>query len=225
MISGGGLAGLASAYLINRMCPECEVIIVEREKDLGGLLRSYQEGSYTIDQGGHVLHNLEKIPIVFLDAMTDECRFYGHIRKTGIFIRNDIVPYPFQIYFYMHKDLDLVKECFLGIIKGLKNKITNNTKEVEKQHLEEYIVKYLGKGIYKWFMKPYNEKLWGINIRSLDYEEMKKFIPDLSIDDYIEVLERVVYRIGNSDLEKYTYSALLSGLKGYNTLFLSLIHI
>ena len=51
VIVGGGIAGLATAYRLKQARPEWPLVILERDADPGGKVRSSMEGGYTVDWG------------------------------------------------------------------------------------------------------------------------------------------------------------------------------
>ncbi|HET8580280.1 MAG TPA: NAD(P)-binding protein, partial [Nitrospiraceae bacterium] len=52
VIVGAGLAGLSAAYHLNGIPHR----LFEKEKEAGGLCRSYQMAGFTFDMTGHLLH-------------------------------------------------------------------------------------------------------------------------------------------------------------------------
>ena len=52
VIVGAGLAGLSTAYHL----PHASYRLYEREREVGGLCRSYRKDGFTFDYTGHLLH-------------------------------------------------------------------------------------------------------------------------------------------------------------------------
>jgi len=208
VILGAGITGLSLAFFLERtLNNDIEVIIIEKDSRLGGMLKSDNLNGYTFDMGGHVLHSLNKIPTIFVENVINRIDAIKHTRQAYIYIDNFFVPYPFQYFFYMHPNKKLVKECINGLKKILYNSdyFNNNI-----DNLESYIEKKLGYGISKYFMKPYNLKLWKYNLKNLDLNEMKQFIPDLPK----EIIEKII-----ETYEKNT-SNIFSDKIGYNPSFI-----
>lgn len=50
-VIGGGVAGLASAYLLHQQHPEWDIVVLEKDAEPGGKVRSSHEHGYTLDWG------------------------------------------------------------------------------------------------------------------------------------------------------------------------------
>src|SRR4030067_2353091 len=62
IILGGGLSGLTCGLALIKAGHE--VVILEKEDELGGLARSYRKGSFTFDYGPHFLFSPKAVEVL-----------------------------------------------------------------------------------------------------------------------------------------------------------------
>ena len=67
VIVGAGVAGLVCAQLL--LEAGCEVVVVERESEIGGLARSYRYDGYSFDCGPHRFHTENPNVGAYLDRV------------------------------------------------------------------------------------------------------------------------------------------------------------
>jgi len=166
IILGAGLAGLTSAYHLQKRKKEC--IVFEKEKEIGGLVRSKKILGFTFDYAGHLLHFRNKKNFIFVKSLLGD-NLVKHNRNASIYIFNRFVPFPFQTnLFALPKKIK--EECFIGFVRA-----QNNRKELA-HNFYDWIIKNLGEGIAKHFMLPYNNKFWTISPKDLTYEWAERFV-------------------------------------------------
>jgi protoporphyrinogen oxidase len=180
LIIGAGLTGLSAAYALEQA--GLDYVIVEKEAKVGGLCSSSltKEG-FTFDTTGHLLH-LRNVWVKNL--VEDLLRRMGttlikHSREAMVYFKGQCIPYPFQSYFYLLNNKRVVKECIDGIKKSLdgQRKVPRN--------FEQYIEYYLGHGIAKHFMIPYNRKLWTLPPSRLSQEWADRFVPRPNLNEIL----------------------------------------
>jgi all-trans-retinol 13,14-reductase len=64
VVVGGGVSGLLSALALSKEGKK--VLLLEKEQQLGGVLRSYNVDGYRVDTGPHIITRLEHGPLKFL---------------------------------------------------------------------------------------------------------------------------------------------------------------
>jgi protoporphyrinogen oxidase len=94
-------------------------------------------------------------------------------------MKNNFVPYPFQANLY-YLDEKTKKECIDGI---LKRKDVGISTAVSFIDLAETT---FGKGITKYFMKPYNQKLWSYDLNKMTAEWVGLFVPKPDAESIIK---------------------------------------
>ena len=176
IIIGAGLAGLSAAYHFDKL--GVNYTMIEKESRVGGLCRTYCKEGFTFDKCLHVVHM--KNPYIKELVMT----LFGknlveHTRRALVNIYGDMLPYPFQAYFFLSSKKKVVDDCIRGLLETEKNKKANIN------NFEEYIKKYFGSGIAEHFMIPYNKKLWTVPLSKLSYDWARKFVPTPSASEVL----------------------------------------
>lgn len=163
LIIGAGISGLTFANYCSG-----DYLIIEKENEVGGYCRTIKKGEYVWDYAGHFFHfNTEEFKKKFLDKMPANDIIYNE-KCTKIVHGDRFIDFPFQTNIH-----ELPKEEFIDCLYDLF------TKE-EKDHYDNFLdMLYgkFGKSIVEKFLKPYNEKLYAIDLKELDVDAMGRFFP------------------------------------------------
>lgn len=175
VIVGAGLTGLSAAYHLGKSGYECSVY--EKEKQAGGLCRTNQESGYYFDFAGHWFHCRTDYVKSLLDTlMPGEL---GKVnRNTAIYMLNRYLQHPFQTNLKGLPDEKII-ECLVDFSKAYYSYIDQE----QFDNFEDWILKTLGDGIAKYFMIPYNQKLWNVDLKTMTCEWMGRFLPRVDIRD------------------------------------------
>lgn len=187
VILGAGPTGLGAAYRLQELGYK-NWEIYERNSYIGGLAASFEDDKgFTWDIGGHVLFShYDYVDKLVNELLGDE--YLLHQRDAWVWVMNRWVPYPFQNNI-RHLPKDKVAECLLGLSKIQGNRDNPN-------NFEEWILSTFGEGIAKYFMLPYNRKVWAYPLESMD----KNWIAErVSVIDIERVLKNVIYEQDDSD--------------------------
>jgi protoporphyrinogen oxidase len=188
VILGAGLAGLSAAHHLRRAGRE-DVLVIEREERPGGLCRSEFVDGYTFDYTGHYLHFRRPAIREWVMSLCGD-KLHKVVRRAWIHSQGVDTPYPFQANTH-GLPTDVVKECVLGFVEATMAAKANgggdrSTTDDPDRNFEDWILETLGKGIAKYFMVPYNTKLWTIPPREMTTEWMGRFVPRPSLEEVIE---------------------------------------
>ncbi len=158
VILGAGPTGLGAAYQCNRLGSRSWTVY-EREGHVGGLSASFvDKHGFTWDIGGHVLFShYDYFDDAVNAAMGGE--YYEHLRESWIRIFGSWVPYPFQNNI-RHLPAEAMQECLEGL-RGRKP----DARDAHNFH--DWMRAVFGSGIVKYFMEPYNAKVWGVPLDSM----------------------------------------------------------
>ena len=163
LIIGAGISGLTFANYCKG-----DYLIVEKENEVGGYCRTIKSGEYVWDYAGHFFHfNTEEFKTKFLSQMPQEDIIYNE-KCTKIVHKDKFIDFPFQTNIHQ-----LEKEEFIDCLYDLFNK---EEKENYDNFLDMLYGKF-GKSIVEKFLKPYNEKLYAIDLKELDVDAMGRFFP------------------------------------------------
>lgn len=163
LIIGGGISGLTLANYLKD-----NYLIIEKENEVGGYCRTIKKGNYIWDYAGHFFHfKTDEFKKKFLNVIPKEDIIYQD-KCTKILYKNDLIDYPFQTNIHQ-----LEKQEFIDCLYDLFNK---EEKDKYDNFLDMLYGKF-GKGIVEKFLKPYNEKLYAIDLTELDVDAMGRFFP------------------------------------------------
>ena len=169
VIVGAGLAGLSAAYHLRGLPYK----ILEREREVGGLCRSYVKDGFTFDYTGHLLHFRQTAIKALVESLLPD-RLQRHARKSFVFSHDTYTEYPFQVNTHGLPP-EVVRECLLGFIATLTR--TSSTPPAESPSFKQWIIESLGEGIAKHFMVPFNEKLWQVPLDELTSDWVSWLVP------------------------------------------------
>lgn len=176
IIIGAGIAGLSVAYYLGE-----DYLVIEKSDKVGGICRTVATDGFLMDYGTHVLwgNNREgrEIAEQFLPNQID-----WQPRNASIYFEGQYIDYPFQANIYQLSP-EREYECLLGFVDKGDNLPHN---------FEEFIVSFYGEGISKYFMRPFNEKFWKMDLRKITLEWCKR-IPRPTPQ---EILQGVCFKKG-----------------------------
>jgi len=200
---GAGLTGLSTAFALEQL--GLDYVIVEKESHIGGLCSTVvTDEGFVFDRSIHVLHMRFRWVKNLIERLLNEngATLVEHVRKAEVYFEGEHIPYPFQSFFYLLSNKQVVDECIHGINES------RNKQKVNSQNFEQYIECYFGYGIAKHFMLPYNEKLWTIPLCELSCEWAERFVPKPDPNEILHAAANVT-----------TSSKALNRDWGYNSRF------
>ena len=177
LIVGAGLAGLSAAYHLRGM----RYKILEREREVGGLCRSYVKEGFTFDYTGHLLHFRQTAIKALVESLLPG-QLQRHARKSFVYSHDTYTEYPFQVNTHGLPP-EVVRECLLGFIATLTD--PSSKASVEGRSFKQWIVESLGEGIAKHFMVPFNEKLWQVSLDELTSDWVSWLVPKPDVKDVV----------------------------------------
>ncbi len=171
VIIGAGITGISFARHYKKPC-----VILEKEKKAGGLCATENTGGYYFDYSGHFLH-LRNSEVKNLITKIMKGNLLTVKRDARIFSHNALIRYPFQANLY-NLPLEVKRECVLDFVAKPELGKT-------KHDFYSWLISTFGKGITKYFMRPYNEKLWTVSCDKLTTEWVAPFVPTPALSDVI----------------------------------------
>lgn len=179
VIIGGGPCGLGAATRLEQLGHK-NWTLIEKSDYTGGLAHSFEDTKgFTWDVGAHVIfshyqyfNDLTDVGVHYHanhlgdPRVTDEDKkdlnklWMTHKRETWIrFTPETWTEYPFQNHFFSLNDYQMTKECFEGILEA--NQLAPLYRNKPPVNFQDWIDRIFGKGLAKYFMNPYNFKVWG----------------------------------------------------------------
>ncbi len=210
LIIGAGPAGLAAAYKLVKS-PETEIIIWDKNAQVGGISQTIQNNGWRFDLGPHRFFTKNKevndfweeiLPLQGVptqedlrwqkhnplsqklnapDPEKDDRVMLSKNRYTRMFFQGKFFDYPLK--------LNLSNIFKLGLLQGaliflsyLKTKISPCRPEIS---LEDFYINRFGKKLYQFFFKDYTEKVWGLPCSQIPKEWGAQRVKDLSLTKMI----------------------------------------
>lgn len=174
IIIGAGLSGLSSGYHL-KMRGVNNFLILESNDRVGGLCKTEKESGFLFDYTGHYLHLKNEYTQNLIKELLGS-NLESHERMSWIFLNNKLTHYPFQMNTY-GLPLKSRIECLTGLLSRKKN--------IELRTFKDWVLKYFGYGIGKYFLFPYNEKLWTVEAEKLLSDWTDRFVPKINIKEFI----------------------------------------
>ncbi|TVM04336.1 MAG: amine oxidase [Candidatus Brocadia sp. WS118] len=188
IVLGAGPTGLGAAYRLHEIGYE-NWNIYEKNHYVGGLSASFKDKQgFTWDIGGHIIFsNNDRFNRLLDNVLYNEALTFK--RESWIWLKDSFIQYPFQNNFHTHPDKELVFECVSGLFDVLH-------KKGSYKNFEEWIYHFFGEGIARYFMIPYNNKVWACPLNKMDYNWIAERV---SIIDLKRILKNIISQKDDSD--------------------------
>lgn len=209
LIIGAGPAGLGCAYelAVRNRSKKIKIIIIDKNKEIGGLSRTVHYKGFYFDIGPHRFYTKNK-EILSLWKKTLEKEFIEIKRLTRILYKNKLFFYPIKIKEVLFK-LGIL-ESFQIILSFFSAKLF--LKKLKPKTFEEWIIKNFGKKLYQIFFKTYTEKVWGIPCSQINHEWAAQRIKNLN---FTEVIKTAIFnkktKKAKSLIDKFYYPVYGAG--------------
>lgn len=171
LIVGAGISGLTFANYVKD-----DYLIIEKSDRIGGYCKTTRRNGYVWDYAGHFFHfNNEEFKKMFEDNYKAD-ELVNRNKCTKIYYKGKLINYPFQTNIHQ-----LEKQEFIDCLYDLFNK-------EEKENYDNFLDMLYGKfgrSITEKFLKPYNEKLYAVDLKSLDTNAMGRFFPYANKEEII----------------------------------------
>lgn len=178
VIIGGGISGLSCAYHLKKS--KKDYLVLEKSARLGGYCSSIKQDGFVFDYAGHLLHIKNQYTLNLMNKLLGK-NINRVKRNAWVYLQNTFVPFPFQTNLY-GLNQKVITECVSELLKTYKQKPDRTNLD----NFKNYALANYGKGICKYFMFPYNKKLWGVDLNNLTAQWCGKFIPDVNLEDIVK---------------------------------------
>lgn len=187
LILGAGPAGLSAA---NRLLKngETDFLVLEKEKEAGGLCRSVQVDGSPLDiGGGHFLDVRKPSVCAFVFDFMPKEEWDSYDRNSQIVVKGNTINSPIEANIWQMKLEDQVE-----YLKSIAAAGCNLGTEMPEKFVD-WIYWKLGDKIAEDYMIPYNQKMFGENLNELGTYWLNK-LPNVSFEEtLISCLTRKAY--------------------------------
>ncbi len=168
LILGGGLTGLSVAFHLEQ-AGHTDYLLIEKNNFFGGLGASHEKDGFIFDYSGHLLHLRDPYALTLVRRLLGK-NLAKIKREAFIYFDGKRVPFPFQANLWA-LPAKVQKECLDGALKAAQSACT------KPKDFEQWCRCAFGEGIYKHFMRPYNQKLWQTHPRQMTCDWCGPFVP------------------------------------------------
>jgi protoporphyrinogen oxidase len=173
IIVGAGPAGLTAAFELARNGQE--VIIIEKESQVGGISKTMNYNGYLFDLGGHrFFTKYQEVERIWHEVLPDD--FLKRPRLSRIYFNGKLFYYPlkpFNALFNLGpaRATSALLSYIKARIKPYKNPET----------FEQWVINQFGRKLFEIFFKTYTEKVWGIPCTEISADWAAQRIKNLSL--------------------------------------------
>ena len=197
IILGAGLTGLSAAYSLKK-----NYLLIEKNKNVGGLTSTEVIKNYLFDHTGHWLHLKNPITKKFIYKIFGNKMLMIN-RKSKVLFDDCFGEFPFQYNLSTYKK-DFIAKCIISLMQ--------RKKVFKPKNFEEFCKVNFGDEIANSFLLPYNLKLWGENGKNISHKWCERFFPKPDIKNII------TGALGRSSFLGYNHSFYYPKKGGIGTL-------
>jgi len=200
IILGGGPTGLAAAY---RLSLDGEkVILLEKEKHLGGLSATLEKEGFLYEFGPHAFHLNDPGVVSWVRELLDR-DFRVIPTNTKALIDNNFLNYPLKAGELLRKVNPILgaRILFDYFIAHLKN-IVLKRKAISFEH---WGLTNFGSTLYKISFGDYTNKVWGISPKKISVHLASQKLARLNLGDIIKKLLGLKGEVQPAYFKKYLY--------------------
>jgi len=205
VIIGAGITGLVTAYYFSQD-KNFEVILIEKEKYIGGTAFSFEHNGFILDYGPHKIYTELSGIIEEISKITPLLKIK---KKNSIYLKNNLFDFPLKI------SQIATKMPFTAINSG-SDIFTKSFTSLPDNSYENYLINRFGKTLYKLSFKDYAQKVWGSNPRELDKELAIKRV---AISNIFELIKGILFK----DIKKISAEYFYYPPKGIKQLLDNLV--
>lgn len=195
VVLGAGVAGLSFAKKVSEA--GYSVIILEKEKVVGGLSRTLNHKGFLLDFCAHRFHTKNRE--VLDEVMNMDLRWGKHLKKSRVYIYNKYLKYPYEM-----QNLLRAMPIHQSILCGASFLQAQIIKPFDKKDIKSYkdwFVYFYGRHLYNYMMKNYTEKIWHMDPSKLsaDWADQR-----FQGEDLKKLVKRMVEKLMKLDFSKHS---------------------
>jgi len=149
IVLDAGITGLSAAYMLN------DVVVYEKEAEIGGLGKTIHYNGFSFDLGGHrFFTRKEKIANFVKELMGNELLEVNRVSK--IYKDGRFLDYPLGAS-------ALFSNNPFRLSRMLISYLIRKKKPLKEYSFKEYIINRFGDELYSYYFQDYTEKILGIS--------------------------------------------------------------
>jgi protoporphyrinogen oxidase len=182
VILGAGISGLATAAAIGK---GADLVILERDREVGGYCKTVKQGGFVWDYSGHFFHFKRPDIEAWLRARMPGQDIRTVVKKSFISYAGRQIDFPFQKNIHQLPQaefIDCLHDLYFARAPGMPQQPEGNFKEM--------LYARFGRSIAEKFLIPYNEKLYATDLATLDRDAMGRFFPYADLADIVRNMKQ-----------------------------------
>jgi len=194
IVIGAGITGLSIAGMLN---DSHEVIILEKESEIGGIAKTKTTHGVTYHTvGGHCFNSkhTDVLSFAFEKLSIDEWHKINRIAKINL--GNYEVNYPIE--FAIKEIYEHDKQLAFEITRDL----LSSEDDGNYKNLENWFLKKFGKTLSELYFIPYNSKIWNCEPKNMSHGWVQDKLP---IPDKFSVFEGLIDNVKDNMPHSYFY--------------------
>lgn len=202
IIIGGGITGLITSIELSKYSPG-EVLLIEKEEEVGGQLRTIEKNGFRYDIGSHIIHDgVDDKVLDYINEISGNL-LIKNIRDGKLIFRNSFIDYPLKsIKFMAGLGFSESLRCIFSLLISRLLKIFNSFSINKDSNYEKDLKKNVGTRAYNIFYKPYALKVWNCDPKLISKTAIKR---QMAMVGPISLLKELFeYRIKKQH-DKYYY--------------------
>jgi protoporphyrinogen oxidase len=180
-VIGAGISGVSVAKMLNA---RYDVTLFEKESEIGGMIKCERVNDNLFHKvGGHVFNTKNKqVNDWFWGYFEKEKEFLSVKRKAGILFNDKIIGYPIENYLYL-LDKSTTQKIIKELLEASREKSDKSLSEYES--FESFLLEKFGKTLYELYFRPYNKKIWNVDLSKVPLEWLEGKLPMPNFNDII----------------------------------------
>lgn len=175
-IIGAGISGLSIAQLLK---DRYEVTVFESADKPGGLVKCERvEGNLYHPVGGHVFNSRRQDVLAWFWKFFDRNAEFTKATRNAIVYMNKPIGYPIENHIYQF-DADMQQQIIADLLTIAK------WERPEPTNFEEYLRYHFGETLYNIYFKPYNEKIWKRDLKTVPLSWLAGKLPMPTVEEII----------------------------------------
>jgi len=160
VIIGAGITGLTAGHKLAKAGKK--ILILEKQHQAGGMLRSFKKNGYAIEEYYHHLFPTDTHIMKLLDELGIKDRITWRQAPSGFMVNNKTFKLSSPFDFLFFKPLNIIDKInFVRLM--IKIKLTKNPEKYDTTSAETFILQHSSKAVFQKIFKPLLKSKFGDN--------------------------------------------------------------
>src|SRR3989338_2180900 len=189
IILGAGITGLVSAYYLS---DKYKVIVIEKQKFIGGSASCFNYKDFILDYGPHKLYT--EIPGI-IDEISKIVPLLKIKKKNSIYLKGSYYDFPLKL------SQIATRMPFTALKSGIDILLKPFSKMPDDSY-ENFLINRFGKTLYNLSFRDYAYKIWGSDPKELDFQLEKR---RAAISGIFQLIKIILFRDTKKISAEYFY--------------------